>query len=51
MVDGGNKQYVTTDMEYSASPTRVLQPVLLTSKIDAEEGRDMEIIDIPKKII
>ena len=47
MLDGGNKQHGKIYKEYDTSTTAELEPVLLISKIDTEEGRYVEIIDIP----
>ena len=51
MVAGGNKQrghIVKTD---ATSPTAPLESVLLTSTIDAKEGPDVAIIDIPNAFV
>ena len=46
MLTVGNKQHRTIDKVDAAYPTAALKPVLLTSKIDADEGVDREILDI-----
>ena len=51
MVAGGNKQRGTIDKEDAASPTAALESVLLTSRIDAAEERDVVVIDIPNAFI
>ena len=45
MLSVENKQSSTIDMEDSASPNAALESVILTYKIDAEEDRDVAIID------
>ena len=47
MVAGSNKQRGHIDKTHATSPTDALESVLLTSTIDAKEGRDVAIIDIP----
>ena len=47
IVAGGNKQRRHIDKIDATSPTAALESVLLTSTIDAKEGRDVDIIDIP----
>ena len=51
MVAGGNKQRDTLDKTEVTSPTATLESVLLTAIIDAKEGRDVAIIDIPNAFI
>ena len=51
MVSGGNKQRGTIDKEDAASQTAALESVLLTSKIDAAEERDVTMINIPNAFI
>ena len=51
MVAGGNKQRGHIDKIDATSPTAALESVLLTSTIDAEEGRDVAIIDIPNAFV
>ena len=51
MVAGGNKQRGTIDKEDAALPTAALESVLLTSRIDAAEERDVVVIDIPNAFI
>jgi hypothetical protein len=50
-VAGGNKQRDYITKEESSSPTVATESVLLTSIIDAEEGRDVAVIDIPNAFI
>ena len=47
MVACGNKQIGHINKTHATSPAAALESVLLTSTIDAKEGRDVEIIDIP----
>ena len=47
----GSKQRLWTDKEDSASPTVLLESVMITSVIDAKEGRDVAIIDIPNAFV
>ena len=51
MVAGGNKQIRHINKTDATSPTVVLESVLLTSTIDAKEGRDVDIIDIPNAFV
>ena len=51
MVTGGNKKRGHIDKTDETSPTAALEPVLLTSTIDAKEGRDVAIIDIPNAFV
>ena len=51
MVAGGNKQRGHIDKTDATSPTAALESVLLTSNIDAKEGRDVDIIDIPNAFV
>ena len=46
MVAGDNKLRGHIDKKNATSPTAALESVLLTSNIDAKEGRDLAIIDI-----
>jgi hypothetical protein len=50
-VAGGNKQRDFISKEDSSSPTVATEAVLLTCIIDAEEGRDVAVIDIPNAFI
>ncbi len=50
-VAGGNKQRDYISKEDSSSPTVATESVLLSCIIDAEEGRDVAIIDIPNAFI
>jgi len=50
-VAGGNKQRDFISKEESSSPTVSTEAVLLTCIIDAEEGRDVAVIDIPNAFI
>ena len=47
MVAGSNKQRGHIDKIDATSPTDALESFLLNSTIDAKEGRDVAIIDIP----
>ena len=51
LVAGGNKQRGTINKEDAASPTAALESILLTATIDAKEGRDVAIIDIPNAFV
>ena len=51
MVAGDNKQIGHIDKTDTTSPTTALEPVRLTSTIDAKEGRDVAIIDIPNAFV
>jgi hypothetical protein len=51
MVAGSNKQRGTIDTQDASSPTLVLESVLLTCVIDAEEKRDVATIDIPNAFV
>ena len=51
LVGGGNKQREYLTKEDSSSPTVATESVLLTSIVDADEGRDVAIIDIPNAFI
>ena len=51
MVAGGNNQRGNIDKTDATSPTAALESVLLTSTIDAKEGRDVAIIDIPNAFV
>ena len=50
-VAGGNKQRDYISKEDSSSPTVATESVLLSCIIDAEEGRDVAVIDIPNASI
>jgi hypothetical protein len=50
-VAGGNKQRDFISKEDASSPTVATESVLLTCIIDAEEGRDVAVIDIPNAFI
>ena len=51
MVAGGNKQRGKIDKTDATSPTASLESVLLTSTIDAKEGRDVAITDITNAFV
>ena len=51
MVVGGNKQRGHIDKTDATSLTAALESFLLTSTIDAKEGRDVAIIDIPNAFV
>jgi len=50
-VAGGNKQRGYIVKEDASSPTVATESVLLTCIIDAEEDRDVAIIDIPNPFV
>ena len=51
MVAGGNKQRNHIDKTDATLPTVALESVLLTATIDAKEGRDVAIVDIPNVFV
>jgi hypothetical protein len=51
MVAGGNTQRGHVTKEESSSPTVSTEAVLLTSIVDAREGRDVAVVDIPNAFI
>jgi hypothetical protein len=51
MVAGGNTQHGHVTKEESSSPTVSTEAVLLTSIVDACEGRDVAVVDIPNAFI
>ena len=51
MVAGGNKQRNHIDKTDATSPIAALEYVLLTATIDAKEGRDVAIVDIPNAFV
>ena len=50
-VAGGNKQRGYISKEDASSPTVASESVLLSCIIDAKEGRDVAVIDIPNAFI
>jgi hypothetical protein len=46
-MNGGNTQWDYISKEYASSPTVATQLVLLSCIIDAEEERDVAVVDIP----
>ena len=50
-VAGGNKQRDYISKEDASSPTVATESVLLSCIIDAEEGRDVAVIDIPNAFV
>jgi hypothetical protein len=50
-VAGGNKQRDYISKEDATSPTVAMESVLLTCIINAEEGRDVAVVDIPNVFI
>jgi hypothetical protein len=50
-VAGGNKQRDYISKEDASSPTVATEAVLLSCIINAEEGRDVAVIDIPNAFI
>ena len=51
MVTGGNKQRAYMLKEEVTSPTTALESILLTMTIDAHEGHDVTIVNIPNAFI
>jgi hypothetical protein len=51
MVAGGNTQRGHVTKEELSSPTVSTKAVLLTSIVDAREGRDVAVVDIPNAFI
>ena len=51
MVAGGNKHRNHIEKTDAASPTAAPEYVLLTGTIDAKEGRDVAIVDIPNAFV
>jgi len=51
MVAGGNKQRGTIDKVAVHSPTAALESVMLTAAIDAAEGHNVAIVDIPNAFV
>ena len=51
MVADGNKQRSHIDKTDDTSPTAALESVLITATIDAKEGRDVAIVDIPNAFV
>jgi hypothetical protein len=51
MIAGGNKQRVKIEKLDASSPTAALESVLLTAIIDAHEGRDVAVINIPNAFV
>ena len=47
----GSKQQLWTDKEDLASPTVLLESVMITSVIDAKEGCEVAVIDIPNAFV
>jgi hypothetical protein len=50
-VAGGNKQRDYISKEDATSPTVAMESILLTCIIDAEEGRDVAVVNIPNAFI
>jgi hypothetical protein len=50
-VIGGNKQHDYTTKEYVSSPTVTAEAVMLTCVIDAQEDRDVAVVDIPNAFV
>jgi hypothetical protein len=50
-VAGVNKQHNYISKEDASSPTVTTEAVLLSCIIDAEEGRDVAVVDIPKAFV
>ena len=47
----GHKQRLWMDKDKAASPTVLLESVMLTSVIDTKEGREVAIVDIPNTFV
>ena len=50
-VAGGNKQRGYIDKEESSSPTVATESVIITAMVDAEEEREVAVIDVPNAFI
>ena len=50
-VAGGNKQRGYIDKEESSSPTVATESVIITAMIDAEEEREVAVIDVPNAFV
>jgi hypothetical protein len=50
-VAGGNKQWDYISKEDASSPTVATESVLLSCIIDAEEERDVAVVDIPNAFV
>jgi hypothetical protein len=50
-IAGGNKQRDYISTEYASSPTVATESVLLSCIIDAEEHRDVAVVDIPNAFV
>jgi hypothetical protein len=50
-VSGGNKQRDYISKEDASSPTAATEAVLFSFIIDAEEGRDMAVVDVPNAFV
>ena len=51
MVAGGNKQCTYTPKEDAASPMAYLESVMLTAMINAKEGQDVAIANVPNAFV
>ena len=51
LVAGGDKQRTIIPAQEASSPTASLESVLLTATIDAQEERDVAIVDIPNAFV
>jgi hypothetical protein len=50
-ISGGNKQRDYISKEHANSPTVATEAVILSCIIDAEEGRDVTVVDIPNAFV
>jgi hypothetical protein len=50
-ISGGNKQHYYISKEDATSPTVAMESVLLSCIIDAEEHRDVAVVDIPNAFV
>ena len=51
VVGGGNKQRDYTSKQEASSPTSHTESIFTTSAIDAMEGRDVAVVDIPNAFV
>ena len=51
VVGGGNKQRDYTSKQEASSPTSHTESIFMTSAIDAMEGRDVAVVDIPNAFV
>ena len=51
MCANGSIKHMWTDKHEAASPTAATKSILLTAVIDAKEGQDVAMVDIPNAFI